>query len=341
MSEKITMVSHVDAAHKSGTICIRPYFDPEKENLGLENYGMSLFDGVFQEEQLALIDKNGVRRYITGLDEFAPEVKMIKDEKEKEAKIREIRVIVAQLEKEIASNIIDPKDKDFWNKVVMLKPNNVDFWSQITIRCGNTPVPLDPNKDPFDLIKICAIEAGGFSLVARSYEHARSLPQAPKFYLDKTIDTIAIKTELAKSRNVALAKLQEMFDKNASKLFYVAKVVDINSVQYKKSTPVDIIYDNMDKFITGLGIEKNQRRAAVSFSEAAELDMETLKIKAIIKDATYHKTLVLKTDGHIYHVKSATVLGKTVQDCVEYLKNPLNDEIFQTILTEVEKFWNL
>ena len=43
--------------------------------MGLENYGLSLFDGVTHQEQLACLEINGIVRYLTGLNEFAPEVK--------------------------------------------------------------------------------------------------------------------------------------------------------------------------------------------------------------------------------------------------------------------------
>ena len=131
-----SIVSLAETA-KTGSISVKPFFDPNKSNLGLEKYGLALFDGVFHEEQLACIERNGIRRYLTGLNEYAPEIKMIKNDEEREAKIQEIRNVVAQLERELAANIVDPKDVDFWNKVTVLQPNNDDFWSKITLRCGN------------------------------------------------------------------------------------------------------------------------------------------------------------------------------------------------------------
>ena len=62
---------------KDKTIAIRPYFNQDKENMGLERYGMSLYEGVFHEESLACLELNGVKRYVTGLNEFAPEVKLL------------------------------------------------------------------------------------------------------------------------------------------------------------------------------------------------------------------------------------------------------------------------
>lgn len=323
---------------EQGKIAIKPFFDPNMENLGLQNYGLSLFDGVYHEEQLACIELNGTKRYITGLNPFAPEVKSLPKEV-REARIIEINKIVAQLEAELNSNILDPKDPDFWNKVKMLLPNNYEFWEKISIRCGNQPVPLDPEKNAFDLIKLCAIEAGGFSIVAKSYDDARSRAVPPKFYLDKTVNTVASKTEVKKLRNKALAELENLFKKNQNKLMYVAKVVDGNSVQYKKSTPNDIVYDNMDNFINGDGVERNERRAAEMFLDAVAMDVETLKIKALVKDATFYKFIATKSDGMIYHMKTSSMMGRNTSECVEYLKNPLNDNVLADLLQNVEALW--
>ena len=321
-----SIVSLAESA-KTGSISIKPYFDPAKSNLGLEKYGLALFDGVFHEEQLACIERNGIKRYLTGLNEFAPEVKLIKDPEERAAKILEIRKVVSELERDLAANFIKVEDPD--------------FWSRLTIRCGNDPIFLDPTKDAHDLIKIYAIENGGFSLIAKSYEDARSRSVSPKFYLDKYVDTVSTKTEVSKLKNKAISELTKLFDKNQNKLFYIAKVVDANSVQYKKSTPNDVIYDNMDKYITGRGVESNLTRAAQTFIDASGFDMETLKIKALIKDSTYYKFIIPKSDGFIYHTETSSLMGRNAADCLEFLKNPLNDSILLNLTKTVEKYWNM
>lgn len=325
--------------NKRSTIAIRPFFDQGVENMGLEKYGLSLFDGAFHEEQLACLEINGIKRYLTGLNEYAPDIKDLPLE-EQEAKIKEIRRVVSQLEKELAANIVDPTDPDFWNKVKVCKHDNSDFWDRIRVRCSNEPVYLEPHKDPYDLIRLYAIEAGGFSMVARSLEEAKSLPVPPKFYLDKLETTASSNTEVKKVRNKALAELQKLFDKNQNKLFYVAKVLDPNSTQYKKSTPNDIVYDNMDKYINGDLSDKDKKRTAQRFLDIVALDMETLKIRSIIKDCTFYKFLNTKADGFIYDMQTSTMLGRTPSDIAEYLKNPLNESILIDLTKRVEKYWN-
>lgn len=337
MSTQFTMVDMPTT--KKSKIAIRPYVDTTIANMGLEDYNLTLYDGVKHYEQLACLENNGVVRYLTGLNEFAPEIKLLPEEV-RSSRVREIRSAVAELEKELASNVIDPNDTDFWNKVILLKPNNSEFWNKISIEAGNTPVFLDP-ANPYDRIKLYAIEAGGFDMVAKSYEDAKTKAKAPKFYLDKEEETISTRTEYKKLRNKALSELQKLYDKNATKLFYVAKVVDISSAQYKKNTPNDIIYDNMDRFINGEGGESNKERAAKSFLSAVNSDMESLKLRSLVRDSIFYKYIVTKSDGYIYDAKSGTLLGRNVSDVVEYLKNPLNEDIYKTLNEKVEKMWNM
>jgi hypothetical protein len=336
--ENFTMVETGKGSVKQTAIAVRPFFDANASNMGLEDYGMSLFDGVTHHEQLACLENNGVVRYLTGLNEFAPEIRLLNAD-DKAARVKEIRSAISELEKELAANVIDVEDPQFWNLVKLLKPDNAYFWNRISIACGNEPVFLDP-KDPYDRIKLHAIEAGGFAIVAKSFDDARSRAVAPKFYLDKTEETVMARTEYKKMRNKALSELQKLFDKNSTKLFYIAKVVDINSTQYKKSTPNDVIYENMDNYINGFGGETNKERAAKSFIDAVNLDMETLKIKSIVRDSVFFKYIITKADGYIYHVKTSSMLGRNVSDVLEYLKNPLNEDILKDLNAACEKYWN-
>ncbi len=141
-------------------------------------------------------------------------------------------------------------------------------------------------------------------------------------------------------RNKALSELQKLYDKNSTKLFYVAKVVDANSSQYRKSTPLDIIYENMDKYISGEGAESNKERASRTFLDAVTLDMESLKIKSIVRDSVFFKYIINKPDGYIYHAKTNALLGRNVSDVIEHLKNPLNEDILKDLIATCEKYWN-
>ena len=189
--EDYTIVEKYQHTKKNSSIAIRPYFNSSKENMGLEQYGLALHDGVWHQESLACLEMNGVKRYITGLNEFDPKVKMLPPDKKK-AKIAEIRKVVSELEAELAANQVDPKDKDFWNKLTVMKPDNSKFWDKIELRCGNDPVFLEPDVDPYDKIKLYAIKAGGFSIVAKSLSDAKKSQNEPKFYLDTVKETLTL-----------------------------------------------------------------------------------------------------------------------------------------------------
>jgi hypothetical protein len=324
---------------KDKTVAIKPYFNPDKDNMGLQNYGMALHDGVWHQESLACLEMNGVKRYVTGLNEFAPEVKLLPPG-EKEIKIKEIRRVVAQLEQELAANVIEIEDKEFWNKVSLLRPDNDKFWSRIELRCGNDPVYLDPVKDPYDLIKIYAINAGGFSIVAKSLKKAKQSNNKFKFYLDQLEESISTRTEYSKIRNKALSQLESMYNKNATKLMYVAKCVDVESTQYTKSTSNDVIYENMDLFINGEGTERNKKKAAEKFLSTSKMTMKNLKISALVKDALYYRFITRKQNGWIETLDTAVKLGKSPTEVVAFLNNPENEDSLAHIKGKVEQYWN-
>ena len=334
-----TIVEKYQHAKKTSSIAIRPYFNPGKENMGLEQYGLSLHDGVFHEESLACLEMNGVKRYITGLNEFDPKVKMLPP-KEKKAKIAEIRKVVSELEAELAANQVDVEDKDFWNKLTVMKPDNSKFWDKITLRCGNDPVFLDGDIDPYDRIKLHAIRAGGFSIVAKSLKDAKSSNDNPKFYLDTVEETLTTRTELTKLKNKALTALQNLYDTNTTKLIYVAKVVDSDSVQYTKNTPNDVMYENMDEYINGRGAESNKKRAAQQFLDVSKLDMEELKIRSLIKDGLYYRFITTKAGGWIEPIDSGIRMGKRPSEVLDFLKDPNNEESLLSLMDKVDPYWN-
>lgn len=324
--------------NKDQTIAVRPYFNPAFENMGLEKYNMTVHDGVYHMEELTCLEINGIKRYITGLNEFAPEVKALPT-KERAAKIKEIRTMVAELEQQLAANVIDVEDPEFWNKVTVLKPDNYEFWSKMNIKVGNDPLYLDPKSDPYDLIKLCAIRAGGFSLVAKSLEDAKKVSGC-RFYLDELKKSTESRTKLSKLRNKALSSLQNLFDEDTTKLFYVTKLTDSDSSQYIKSTPIDILYENMDLYINGMGYDENQSRCAKTFIENASDTMENLKLRTLVKDATFYQVIITDSKGYIIDAHTKARLGKNTHEVLEFLKNPVNDDILESLMERIEDFWN-
>jgi hypothetical protein len=324
---------------KAGRITIRPYCDPRKENMGLETYDMVLFPGTHQREAMAAIEQNGKLRYLNGLDEAAPEVKGLNDPEKRNAKIKEIRSIVAMLEFEKHYNTLDIEDPEFWNKVQTYKPNNTEFWSTIMLEVANDVIFLDPVNKTEDLLKVLAIEAGGFPIIAKSKEECISGLHKRKWYLDRQIDTAQNKASVSKIKNKALKELDNISNEMPRKLFYIAKLISTNSMQYKNSTLQDVIYDHLDEFVNGLAQESSIRKAAQQFLDYTELDMQELKVRAMIKDATFYKFIVLKGDGLLYLAQENILLGRNASEVYEYLINPMNEDVLVTFQERVEDTW--
>tara|TARA_Y100001938_G_scaffold150452_1_gene241432 strand:- start:1341 stop:2360 length:1020 start_codon:yes stop_codon:yes gene_type:complete len=321
--DSITITEKTNST-KDDTISIRAYFNPDMDNMGLEKYNMTLFEGVYHHESITCLEKNGIRRYLTGLNEYAPEVKSLTGAA-KEEKVKEIRSVVAQLEKELATNMIDEKDPEFWSKVKIILPDNDEFWGKMTIKCGNDPVFLDPKADPYDLIKIYAIKAGGFSMVAPNLETAKANPRY-KFYLDERRETVSERTKVSKLRNKALGILSELYDEDKTTLLYVTKMLDFNSTQYTDGTPIDVLYEVMDAYINGNGSEKDKSLAARNFIKFAKMKIKDLKLNVMVKDLMSQNKLTTKADGYIYDSKFGARISTTKEGVVEYLKNPKNEE---------------
>lgn len=321
-------------------VTIRPYFEMVS-NMGLEKHKQVLFDGAKHTIEMAAIEEGDGVRYITGIDPFAPYVQLESDKDKQDALIEEIKRVVIKAEAALASNVIKNDDPEWWNKVKKVKPNNISFWSSndMKLELTNEPETLEPSTKIKDLLIYLSIKAGGFPEIATSLTDARSRVRAPKFYLDELEESASIETEVLKLRDEAGAILRTLNNKNRSKFMYICKVVDANSTQYKASTPLDVMYLNMSKYLNGETIEKNKVKAARTFIEVGELDMETLKLRALVKDATFHKFLSLKGDGMIYDMGSNTAMGKNPTAVVEFLKNPLNEEILKGLLNKVESYW--
>ncbi len=322
-----------------GTIAIRPYVNASKENMGLEKYNYVLFPGTHQMEDMACVTFRGKLRYLNGLDEYAASVQGIDNREKREAKALQIRTIVAQLELEKTFNRIDVNDTDFWNKVHTFRPDNGEIWGSMSLKCSNDPVFLDPIKNTDHLLTLLAIENGGYPGIAKSFEDAKSGARDKKWYLDKQSDTVGTRATSSKIKNQALGVLEELSEENPRKLLFIAKMTEANSVQYHYGTLPSVVYDNMDSFITGKSSEQVIKHAAGLFLSYSEMSLRELKIRSLIKDATFYKYMITKGDGLIYTKSDNTMLGRNTSEVYEYLVNPLNERVLDSLLLKIEATW--
>jgi hypothetical protein len=290
-------------------------------------------------EPIWIKEENGVAKAVTGLDEYDRAVQELPEDKKK-AKIAEIRKEVHEIEKMIFGMAPEPKSPKFWEES-KLNPHNVKFFDgeRFTIWLSNKVRYIDV-ADPYDRILKHAIEAGSYNNIAPSLEIAQKNPRKYRWYLDVLETTSASTEENRRIKNRAKTKLEDMRDENPDMLILVARYIDVDPTQYKKSTPVSITYTNMDRFIEGELWEKNKKRAAEQFVEACKLTMEELIIRGLIKVAKAYKFIDAKNDGFIYFMKEGTVLGRNEEEVFLFLKNPVHEDIFKKLQKECDYYLN-
>lgn len=321
-----------------GIVSVKVFVDPETDNMGLQDQGYVLFPKAVQSEPLAYVTSNGIKRYLTGLDEFAPEVQSLPDDTKK-AKITEIRKIVADLEKRQNMNVIDINDKDFWNKVKTFRPDNESYYRTFRLRYTNDDKTLFPEEDIVDLCMFYAIQAGGFPMCGKNFEDAQV--NGKRWYLGIERDDVKADVSLTKRKNAALAKLVALYDDKAAELLYLAKVLDPAAANFKKSTFPDTLYKAIDDFINGKSSVTKISKAVELFEEAVSYNKAEMFCRAVLKDAIYFREVVVVDQNYMIQKKSV-ILGKNFEDCVQYLMNQLNGEVFEDLHELILKnYWSV
>ena len=70
-----------------------------------------------------------------------------------------------------------------------------------------------------------------------------------------------------------------------------------------------------------------------------ELSMKELKIRSMIKDATFYKFIILKGDGLLYMSPENVMVGRNPSEIYEFMNNPANEDMLDVLKTKVEKVW--
>lgn len=327
---------------RKNEVFIRPYIDPRTTKngtgLGTEQYGHVFFEGVSQVDTLAYVEEYGVKRWLNGLNEEAPEIAQL-PEIERSAKRKAIREAVAKIEKRLGNNTIDVNDEQFWNKVKVANQQNHEFWNKVSLRVENNPIKLNP-EDVQDYIRILAIEAGGFKMIAPSLDALLEMNRPPNFYLDKVEQTAATNTEVRKLRNKAGAELDKMFTKDTTRMFYTIVLIAPDPTKYNKHTPLDILYEDAGKYIDGEFSERDKRKTAEKFLFVAKMNMEDLTIRAVVEAARKTNLIAAKADGQIYIIDSGIPVGKNLEEAYQYFKSPVNQKEWDALFAQVSKVWN-
>lgn len=308
---------------KFAKISIESYVDPNIPNNGLEKYGYATYPDTELTEYITIDE---FKRAITGLDPDALSISQIEDEEERQAKIDEIKEIVARLEKVLGKGKLDA--------------TNLDYWRTFILKVTDGQRYLDLRK-PNDEIIYHAIKAGGFTEIAKSYEEARNSNVFYKFYLKREEEEAAVKTQNKKVIAKAKGILVDLVEEDTVKLFLVSKNLLSPSKEYKRSTVPDIIFNDLEAFVEGTIVKTNKSETPKQFLDTVKLDKETLTLQAYVNDALYHRIIVQEpSDNYFYNRETTTRYGKNVKEVLNFLKNPINQSELDNVSERVEKKWN-
>lgn len=308
-------------------VSVRQYVDTSVFNMGLEQYGLSVFSGENgsggHKEWLGYTQVGNAKIYLTGLDEQADYIRKIQDDEKREAVIAQVKEMRKHLEGIYGKENIDAKNGDFWNQIF------IDV---------KVPVKDLDLSDGRDLILYSAIKAGGFSEIAPSYEAAKTSNKNYKYYLHEENEVMEIRTELTKLRNRAKIALETIYN-DAEHLFLIAKVYLPIAKGYNRKTSIDTLYEDINNQIEGNTLKSNLKEAPKLFLALSALEKTELRYKAIVKEATNQKWIVKDVDNRLTSTLTTASLGKNEADVVEYLKNPMHQEDLLALSEKVEKIW--
>lgn len=339
---KFNMENHVKeskAFSSSSYYYIKPYVIKDNEtDGGLSKYGMVVKPECVQTEEMSCIERGEQVMYVNGLNEFSNDVQNMPEGEEKQAKIEDIRRTVQELEYKFGNHqVASYKDSNFWATVKYMDPFNPSMWEKRTLSVSNIGEVLNPN-DKDDLITIKAIEGGGYSLVAPSYEDAKAAGGKYRFYLDKEEVTAEYNVSSTTKFFECGTILNDLKINNPDKLFYMLKLLaQKNTSNYRKTTPPGVLFDALSNYIQGNGSDR-KNVAIDKFLEHSKMSDGDLMLRAYVKDAE-RTGIIIFTEGNFVLREKGVILGTNINSVYSYFAAPGNADIYKELRGLVNIYW--
>lgn len=233
----------------------------------------------------------------------------------------------------------------FGDKKIKIDETNGYIWkqpeySQLLITNDTTQTIYDTNNLNH-LILYWQIVSDAFGLVAFNIEHAM-YKNAPYFIQEiKDADIRDSLEELNKVKAITIVGgLQEKGDTEA--LLYLCWSLGDRKdkmLGFSKSTSSAALVKALFNFIDGKTKDRAKKLAVNEFTKAYteyKADRDTFMIKVIIRIADYHNYIYTNRDN-IYVTANGTLLGKTLEECIEKLKKASNRDILEEMTTDTMK----
>lgn len=277
--------------------------NPSRGTLGLEKEGRSKMPNCVDIIQPA---KGLDGRWRTGLDELAISVSTMSDSKEREKKIKEIKQEREELERLLNQDL----------------SGTSKFWETFFIEI-NPRVPLNLDA-PLDRIKYkCILECDAVSPSMRASLDVKY--KDAKYYISREFEEVGDRVAKKKREAEASSALLDLI-KSPDRAVVVGRYLDLGITI---NTPQDNIFDAFQTYLDNDAKINSVER----FLSAVQKTPEELSIKLLYADAI--KFRVIRFNDGLYQRGSIT-MGKTPEEAVAWLSNPVHSGELMSIQEEVE-----
>lgn len=291
----------------SDKVTIKQIPDESAMQFGLQKYNRSKIPGTVDNLSPA---SGADGRAITGLDEEAIELNYIADDKEREAKKKEIKALRLKLEKSLGGTDLSGTSK---------------FWDSYFVKISSDNDLVLNRDNAKHVIAYHVLVSNNYALPSLDQ---RSNPafKGAKYYCHSV--------EGAKKEGVSTQKKR---DEAKSKLFAIADNKDymvmlgqfLEGPKYTNKNTLDDLYTMLSSFID----DPREPDNVSKFVKAIRKSPEELQFKTIIDKALRNKVIRF-TDG--YYQRGQVTLGKNIEDVYNNLKSPEFATEFLSIKQELE-----
>jgi len=265
--------------------------------------------------------------YQTGLEEKHINNSPLYNAEEKAVLIKELKEDLKEILKTFYKEEIDSRNNYFWK-------DRVDF-----IFNNQTLESFFDTKTTDHFFLYWKIKSGAYAEgIAPTYEIAQQ--HGIPYYLTPLEEQAERETEEVGFKGKAYAALEEMSEKkNTEDLLWLSWILLEASAGYSKSTPKATLYKALFEFIEGKRVKKAKKLCAKQFTEAVTLlktDRTRAIAKAVVKAGDWFALIFTNKEGKLQIRKDNTILGETVEEAVETLLKPTNQEILEELRIEIE-----
>jgi hypothetical protein len=271
--------------------------------------------------------------YVTGLEPefYENDSRLTKEVLDK--RLHDIRIAKQFLENRYKKSL-DPKNHNFWKDIRFTLDD-------IGLVYSTTKMSSNQNND--SLLMYYVILAGGCEDIAASYEEAKQWNKM--YYLTVKQDESVRAFGKTKDKLQASAKLNEIYQNwKKEDVLYLLYALNLRTNHgYHLDTPIEMIVEEFDDFISGKNFKLDKQKKAGEFLELVttyEQEPDLVKIKGLFLAADYFGYVSFDNKAKEYKNRSTgTIYGSTLESAITKLLNPKYIEDFVDLKNKVMNKW--